>query len=95
MQDSQTAKKKKSFTLEIFHVYPFAVERVNTMLMSSTPPQGQESINFDKQKDLDCTEASVPKNQLQCNLQIRGSLNLKSNQKFNWFPNAFTMTNRS
>lgn len=28
--------------------------------MSSTPPQGQESISFDKQKDLDCTEASVP-----------------------------------
>lgn len=83
------------FACEIFHVYPFAVKRVNTMLMSSTPPQGQEYIHFDKQKDLDCTEASVPQKQLQCNLQTRGLLNLKSKLKFNWDLNVFTMTNMS
>lgn len=43
----------------MFNVYPYAAKIVNAMLMSSTPPQGQESISFHKQKDL---EASVPKN---------------------------------
>lgn len=75
----------------MFQAYPFAAKTFNKMLMSPTPPQGQESNNFDKQKDLDCAEASV---RLHCNLQIRGSLNLKSYKKFYWFSKEFTMTKR-
>ncbi len=45
----------------MFHVYAFAAKTFNTMLMSSTPPQGEESINFDKQKDLDVLKHLSPK----------------------------------
>ncbi len=71
----------------MFHVYAFAAKTFNTILMSSTPPQGEEYINFDKQKDLDVLKHLSPKTDCN-NLQIRGSLNLKSYRKINLF---FTM----
>lgn len=46
------SNKKTENALEMFYVYPFAAKAFNLMLISSTPPQGQKSISFDKRKDL-------------------------------------------